>query len=158
LLKEDTLMNAFDLSPLFRTAIGFDRLANALESANRADAGGYPPYNIELTGEDQYRITMAVAGFTSEEIEIETQDNLLKVQGRKNADVADRKYLHRGIANRNFERTYQLADYVRVDGAELKDGLLNIDLVREVPEAMKPRRIEIRRQDEKLIEGKADAA
>jgi molecular chaperone IbpA len=151
-------MNAFDLSPLFRTAIGFDRLASALESANRADAGGYPPYNIELTGEDQYRITMAVAGFTADEIEIETKDNLLKVQGRKDADVADRTYLHRGIANRNFERTYQLADYVRVDGADLKDGLLHIDLVREVPEAMKPRRIEIRGQDEKLIEGNADAA
>lgn len=151
-------MNAFDLSPLFRTAIGFDRLASALESANRADAGGYPPYNIELTGEDQYRITMAVAGFTADEIEIETKDNLLKVQGHKSADVADRTYLHRGIANRDFERTYQLADYVRVDGADLKDGLLHIDLVREVPEAMKPRRIEIRGQDEKLIEGNADAA
>ena len=151
-------MNAFDFSPLFRTAIGFDRLANALESANRADAGGYPPYNIELTGEDQYRITMAVAGFSSDEIEIETKDNLLKVQGRKDAGISDRKYLHHGIANRSFDRAYQLADYVRVQGAELKDGLLHIDLAREVPEAMKPRRIEIRAQDDKLIEGKADAA
>ena len=147
-------MTAYDLSPLFRTAIGFDRLANALESANRADAGGYPPYNIEATGEDQYQITLAVAGFSADEIDIETQDNLLKVVGRKNADVADRKYLHRGIANRNFERTYQLADYVRVDGADLKDGLLHVNLVREVPEAMKPRRIEIRGQSEKLIESK----
>jgi len=147
-------MTAYDLSPLFRTAIGFDRLAHALESANRADAGGYPPYNIEATGEDQYQITLAVAGFSAEEIDIETQDNLLKVVGRKNADVADRKYLHRGIANRNFERTYQLADYVRVDGAEMKDGLLHIDLVREVPEAMKPRRIEIRGQSDNLIESK----
>jgi molecular chaperone IbpA len=151
-------MNAFDFSPLFRTAIGFDRLANALESANRADAGGYPPYNIELTGEDQYRITMAVAGFSADEIEIETKDNLLKVQGHKGTDVADRKYLHRGIANRDFERTYQLADYVRVDGADLKDGLLHIDLVREVPESMKPRRIEIRGQDDKLIESEVEAA
>jgi molecular chaperone IbpA len=147
-------MTAYDLSPLFRTAIGFDRLANALESANRADAGGYPPYNIEATGEDQYQITLAVAGFSADEIDIETQDNLLKVVGRKNADVADRKYLHRGIANRNFERTYQLADYVRVDGADMKDGLLHIDLVREVPEAMKPRRIEIRGESDKLIESK----
>jgi len=147
-------MTAYDLSPLFRTAIGFDRLASALESANRADAGGYPPYNIEATGEDQYQITLAVAGFSAEEIDIETQDNLLKVVGRKNADVADRKYLHRGIANRNFERTYQLADYVRVDGAEMKDGLLHIDLVREVPEAMKPRRIEIRGHSDNLIESK----
>jgi molecular chaperone IbpA len=151
-------MTAYDLSPLFRTAIGFDRLANALESANRADAGGYPPYNIEATGEDQYQITLAVAGFGADEIDIETKDNLLKVVGRKNADVADRNYLHRGIANRNFERTYQLADYVRVEGAEMKDGLLHIDLVREVPEAMKPRRIEIRGHSDKLIESEVEAA
>lgn len=151
-------MTTFDLSPLFRTAIGFDRLASALESANRADAGGYPPYNIELTGDDKYRITLAVAGFRADEIEIETQDNLLKVSGRKGADVADRTYLHRGIANRNFERTYQLADYVRVAGADLKDGLLHVDLVREVPESMKPRRIEIRSDDDKLIESESEAA
>jgi molecular chaperone IbpA len=151
-------MNAFDFSPLFRTAIGFDRLADALESAHRADAGGYPPYNIELTGEDRYRITMAVAGFSADEIDIETRDNLLRVSGRKSGDVADRRYLHRGIANRDFERSYQLADYVRVQGADLKDGLLHIDLMREVPEAMKPRRIEIRSGDEKLIDSQADAA
>jgi molecular chaperone IbpA len=151
-------MNAFDFSPLFRTAIGFDRLANALESANRADAGGYPPYNIEMTGDDQYRISMAVAGFRPDEVEIEVKENLLTVAGKKDADVADRKFLHRGIANRNFERTYQLADYVRVSGAELKDGLLHIDLMREVPESMKPRRIEIRSSDEKLIENQAAAA
>jgi molecular chaperone IbpA len=151
-------MTAFDLSPLFRTAIGFDRLANALESANRADAGGYPPYNIELTGEDKYRITMAVAGFSADEIELEAQDNLLKVTGQKGADVADRKFLHHGIAKRDFERTYQLADYVRVNGADLKDGLLHIDLVREVPEAMKPRRIEIRSEQDRLIESEVHAA
>lgn len=151
-------MTAFDLSPLFRTAIGFDRLASALEMANRADAGGYPPYNIELTGEDHYRISMAVAGFAADEIEIETQDNLLKVSGQKSADNTETRYLHRGIANRNFERTYQLADYVRVEGADLKDGLLHIDLVREIPAAMKPRRIEIRGSDDKLIEGKVEAA
>ncbi len=149
-------MNAFDFSPLFRTTIGFDRLADALETANRADAGGYPPYNIELTGEDQYRITMAVAGFSADEIDIETRNNLLKVTGKKKADVADRKFLHHGIAKRNFERTYQLADYVRVNGAELKDGLLHVDLAREVPEAMKPRRIEIRGQDDRLIESQVD--
>jgi molecular chaperone IbpA len=150
-------MNAFDFSPLFRTAIGFDRLANALESANRADAGGYPPYNIELTGEDQYRISLAVAGFRADEIDIEVKENLLKVIGQKSSDVADRQYLHRGIANRNFERTYQLADYVRVEGADLRDGLLHIDLKREVPEAMKPRRIEIRGQQERLIETPVEA-
>jgi len=151
-------MNAFDFSPLFRTAIGFDRLADALESAHRADAGGYPPYNIELTGEDRYRITMAVAGFSAEEIDIETKENHLRVSGKKTGDVADRKFLHRGIANRDFERSYQLADYVRVQGAELRDGLLHIDLMREVPDAMKPRRIEIRSGDEKLIDSQADAA
>ncbi|MCG6965698.1 MAG: Hsp20 family protein [Chromatiaceae bacterium] len=151
-------MNAFDFTPLFRTAIGFDRLASALESANRTDAGGYPPYNIELTGEDQYRVSLAVAGFAADEIEIEAKENLLTVSGRKGTEVAERSFLHRGIANRNFERTYQLADYVRVDGAELKDGLLHIDLVREIPESMKPRRIAIRGGDEKLIESKVEAA
>ncbi|MCB1772477.1 MAG: Hsp20 family protein [Gammaproteobacteria bacterium] len=145
-------MNAFDFSPLFRTAIGFDRLASALESAHRADAGGYPPYNIELTGEDKYRITLAVAGFSADEIDIEVKENLLTVTGKKSSDVADRQFLHRGIANRNFERTYQLADYVRVEGADLQDGLLHVDLKREVPETMKPRRIEIRGQQERLIE------
>jgi molecular chaperone IbpA len=155
---EDIAMNAFDFSPLFRTAIGFDRLAHALESANRADAGGYPPYNIELTGEDRYRITMAVAGFSADESAIETKDNMLRVSGRKSDDVADRQFLHRGIANRDFERSYQLADYVRVQGAELKDGLLHVDLQREVPEAMKPRRIEISSGNEKLIDSQADAA
>lgn len=151
-------MNASDFTPLFRTAIGFDRLARTLEAANRADAGGYPPYNIELTGDDQYRISMAVAGFGADEIDIEVKENLLTVSGRKGSDVADRKYLHRGIATRNFERSYQLADYVRVEGADLKDGLLHIDLVREVPDAIKPRRIEIRSGDEHLIESRTEAA
>jgi molecular chaperone IbpA len=150
-------MNAFDFTPLFRTAIGFDRLAHALESANRADAGGYPPYNIELTGEDSYRITLAVAGFRADEIDIEVRENLLKITGQKGSDVADRQFLHRGIANRNFERTYQLADYVRVEGADLSDGLLHVDLRREIPEAMKPRRIEIRGQQERLIDGQTDS-
>ncbi len=156
LIQEDNTMTAFDFTPLFRTAIGFDRLAHALESANRADAGGYPPYNIELTGEDRYRITMAVAGFSADEIEIEAKENLLSVSGRKGADVADRRFLHQGIAKRNFDRAYQLADYVRVSGADLKDGLLHIDLVREVPESMKPRRIEIRGSEERLIESDAE--
>ncbi len=151
-------MNAFDFTPLFRTAIGFDRLAHALESANRTEAGGYPPYNIELTGEDKYRISLAVAGFTSDDIDIEVKENLLKVTGRKGADVADRQYLHRGIATRSFERSYQLADYVRVEGAELSDGLLHIDLMREVPESMKPRRIPIGGSTETLLENGKEAA
>jgi molecular chaperone IbpA len=151
-------MTTFDFTPLFRTAIGFDRLASALETANRVESGGYPPYNIELTGEDHYRISMAVAGFGQADLTLEAKENILKVSGAKQGDEGERKYLHRGIATRSFERTFQLADYVRVEAAELKDGLLHIDLVREIPEAMKPRRIEIRSQDEHLIESKADAA
>lgn len=155
-------MTSFDFSPLFRSAIGFDRLTDALESARRLDSNGYPPYNIELTGEDQYRITMAVAGFSPEELDIEVREGKLKVNGRKPDEQEDKHYLYRGIANRSFERVYQLADHVRVEGAEVKDGLLHIDLVREIPEAMKPRRIEIR-GTQKAIEGqakvtKADAA
>lgn len=151
-------MTAYDFTPLFRTAIGFDRLADALESANRADASGYPPYNIELTGEDQYRISLAVAGFSANELDIEVKENRLTVTGKKADDSAEHKYMHRGIATRSFQRVYQLADYVRVKGADLRDGLLHIDLAREVPEAMKPRRIEIRGQDDKLIEGNVEAA
>jgi molecular chaperone IbpA len=144
-------MTTFDLTPLFRTAIGFDRLARNLESAYRTDAGGYPPYNIEVCGEDSYRITMAVAGFGEGDLEIEVKENVLRVAGAKQDDGKERQFLHRGIATRTFERSYQLADYVRVEGAELKDGLLHIDLVREIPEAMKPRRIEIRGGDSRLI-------
>ena len=149
-----------DFTPLFRTAIGFDRLANTLESAYRADAGGYPPYNIEIEAEDRYRITMAVAGFTGDELDIEVKENLLRVSGAKKDDGQERHFLHRGIANRSFERTFQLADYVRVAGADLKDGLLHVSLVREVPEAMKPRRIEIRseRDDQHVLEGQSAAA
>lgn len=153
-------MNTIDLTPLYRNSVGFDRLANLLDTALRSDnvSTGYPPYNIEVTGEDHYRISLAVAGFSADEIDIEVKENMLTVSGKKGDDIADRQYLHRGIATRGFQRSYQLADYVRVDSADLKDGLLHIDLVREVPEAMKPRRIEIRSQDEKLIEGHADAA
>jgi len=150
-------MTSFDFSPLFRSAIGFDRLTDALESARRLDTNGYPPYNIELTGEDQYRITMAVAGFSPDELEIEVKEGKLRVSGRKGEDSNERHYLYRGIANRSFERVYQLADHVRVEGAEVKDGLLHIDLLREIPEAMKPRRIEIRGA-KKAIESQADAA
>ena len=151
-------MTTFDLTPLFRTAIGFDRLARNLESAYRSDAGGYPPYNIEICGGDSYRITMAVAGFSGGDLDIEVKENVLTVAGAKKDDVEEHQYLHRGIANRSFERSFQLADYVRVEGAVLKDGLLHVDLVREIPEAMKPRRIEISTGDSKLIETKAEAA
>ena len=150
-------MTSFDFSPLFRTAIGYDHLTDALESARRLDTNGYPPYNIELTGDDNYRISMAVAGFSNDQLEIEVKADKLKVTGRKQENQAERQFLYRGIANRSFERVFQLADHVRVEGAEVIDGLLHIDLVREIPEAMKSRRIEIRGGD-KLIEGTANAA
>lgn len=135
-------MRNFDFSPLYRSAIGFDRLASLIESAASNGNGGYPPYNIELLGEHDYRITMAVAGFTQEELEISFQENLLTVKGNKQAEP-NRNYLYQGIAERGFERRFQLADYVRVKGADLKNGLLHIELVRVLPEAMKPRRIDI---------------
>ncbi|BEE15753.1 MULTISPECIES: Hsp20 family protein [Aeromonas] len=135
-------MRSIDFSPLYRSAIGFDRLATLIESAASNGNAGYPPYNIEQLGDSDYRISMAVAGFTQEELELSFQENLLTVKGNKQADT-ERNYLYQGIAERGFERRFQLADYVRVKGADLKNGLLHIDLVREVPEAMKPRKIEI---------------
>jgi len=148
-----------DFTPLFRTAVGFDHLASMLEEASRNEQTGYPPYNIELTGEDHYRITMAVAGFSESDLELEVKENLLRVAGKKGPEKGERRFLHQGIANRSFERRFQLADHVRVDGAHIKDGLLHIDLIREIPEAMKPRRIEIRASGPtRAIEGKAEAA
>ena len=138
-------MREFDLTPLYRSAIGFDRMANMLESVTRAEQKqpSYPPYNIELTGENQYRISMAVAGFKQGELTIETKQNHLVVTSKKGEVNEDRQFLHQGIAARDFERRFQLADYVRVETASLEDGLLHIDLVREIPEAMKPRNIQI---------------
>ncbi|HEY6774207.1 MAG TPA: Hsp20 family protein [Oxalicibacterium sp.] len=138
------MRTTFDFTPLYRSAIGFDRLANLFDDALRTDAQpSYPPYNIELVGEDKYQITMAVAGFDRSEIDIETERDALKITGRKQRDEAQRNFLHRGIATRNFEHTFRLADHVRVVGAKLDNGLLNIELVREVPEALKPRKIAI---------------
>jgi molecular chaperone IbpA len=144
------LMRTYDFTPLYRSAVGFDRLANLLESAARTSSeGGYPPYNIETTAENAYRIEIAVAGFTPDELNIEVKENLLTVTGRKTAnDGADttapeRNFLHRGLAERDFERRFQLADYVIVTDANLVNGLLSIALKRELPEALKPRRIEI---------------
>lgn len=138
-------MRTFDLTPLYRSAIGFDRMASILDSLSRADQGqpSYPPYNIESTGEDQYRITMAVAGFDRSELDIEVNQNTLTVSANKRPDEEERNYLYQGIAARNFERRFQLADYVQVKGAVFENGLLHVDLVREIPEAMKPRTIEI---------------
>ena len=128
-------MNTFDFTPLFRSAIGFDRLTNALESAYRSDNNaGYPPYNIELLEENHYRISLAVAGFKEDELDIEIKNGRLTVSGAQKDNSEGKQFLHHGIANRNFERSYQLADYVQVKDAELKDGLLHIDLVREIPE------------------------
>ncbi|WP_439470683.1 Hsp20 family protein [Brevundimonas sp.] len=153
-------MRTYDFSPLYRSAVGFDRLANLLESAARtSQENGWPPYNIETTGENAYRIEIAVAGFKPDELNIEVKENLLTVTGRKTAnDGADttapeRNFLHRGLAERDFERRFQLADYVVVKTADLSNGLLSIELARELPEALKPRRIEIG-GGSKLIEGK----
>jgi molecular chaperone IbpA len=152
-------MTMIDFSPLFRTAVGFDHLAAMLDEASRTESNGYPPYNIELTGEDRYRVTMAVAGFGDSDLDLEVKQGVLRISGRKTEDSKERKFLHRGIANRAFERRFQLADYVRVAGAHLQDGLLHIDLVREIPEAMKPRKIAIGNgPDKPAIEGKAKAA
>ena len=138
-------MRNVDLSPLYRTSIGFDRMANLLDSLSRNEQSqpSYPPYNIELTGEDQYRITMAVAGFDQSELTIEVDQNKLTVTGQKAEDKTGRQYLHQGIAARNFERRFQLADHVRVENASMENGLLHVDLLRELPEAMKPRTIQI---------------
>jgi len=149
-----------DFTPLFRTAVGFDRLAAMLEDASRSEGNGYPPYNIELTDTDHYRITMAVAGFAEDDLDIEVKENTLRVSGRKSEEGdTEHKYLYRGIASRGFERRFQLADHMRVEGAHLVNGLLHIEVVREIPEAMKPRRIAINSgEDRPAIESRADAA
>lgn len=137
-------MRTFDLSPLYRSAIGFDRLANMIDSASRNEQQpSYPPYNIELLGENAYRISMAVAGFSKEELDIQSEEGSLIIKGAKQADDQERTYLYQGIAGRNFERRFQLADHVKVTKANLENGLLHVDLVREIPEAMKPRQISI---------------
>lgn len=146
-------MRAMDFAPLYRSVVGFDRLASLLETATTDSAGGYPPYNIERTDENAYRIEMAVAGFRPEDLNIEVKENLLTVQGRKAANDEGRRYLHRGLAERNFERRFQLADYVVVTDASLADGLLSISLKREIPEALKPRRIEVTAARPQAIEG-----
>jgi molecular chaperone IbpA len=138
-------MATFDFTPYRRSTVGFDRLFDLLENQVRNTAGGdnYPPFNIERRGEDAYRITLAVAGFRPDDIDITAHQNLLVIQGRKREESTGGEMLHVGIANRGFERRFELADFVRVDHADLADGLLAIDLVREVPEAMKPKKIAI---------------
>eukprot|EP01089_Gocevia_fonbrunei_P003112 TRINITY_DN12995_c0_g1_i1.p2 TRINITY_DN12995_c0_g1~~TRINITY_DN12995_c0_g1_i1.p2 ORF type:complete len:156 (-),score=5.49 TRINITY_DN12995_c0_g1_i1:145-612(-) len=154
-------MRTYDFTPLYRSAVGFDRLAGLLETAARtSQETGWPPYNIETTGENAYRIEIAVAGFKPDELNIEVKENLLTVTGRKTANddaENERNFLHRGLAERDFERRFQLADYVVVKAADLVNGLLSIDLERELPEALKPRRIEIG-AGQPLIEGKKGKA
>ncbi len=138
-------MTTIDLSPLYRSTIGFDRMASLLDNAMRSEkaASGFPPYDIEATGEDRYAITLAVAGFEESELDIQVEKGVLRVRGKKADDGVEKSYLYRGIANRSFERKFNLADYIEVSGDELKNGLLVIRLVKDVPEAMKPRSISI---------------
>jgi molecular chaperone IbpA len=136
-------MRQFDFAPLYRSTVGFDRLAQLMDGVAGFDSDGYPPYNIERVGNNQYRITMAVAGFDKDEFSIEVKEQSLVVSGVKKPEDKERAFLHRGIAARSFERRFQLADYVEVKGAEFKNGLLHIDLERNLPERMKPRTIEI---------------
>ncbi len=151
-------MRTIDLSPLYRSLVGFDRLAAQLDAAARTEASsGYPPYNIERTGENDYRIEIAVAGFKPEELNVEVKENLLTVTGRKAANDDAKQYLHRGLAERNFERKFQLTDYLLVVDAELSNGLLSISLKRELPEALKPRTVEIKAGVSPLIEGEKAA-
>ena len=138
-------MRSYDFTPLYRFSVGFDRMARLLDAASRVDDGApsYPPYNIEVTGENAYRISMAVAGFGEKELSIVAHENSLIIAGRVDKPETEKQFLHRGIASRAFERKFELADHIRVAGANLVNGLLHVDLVREVPEAAKPRTIRI---------------
>lgn len=151
-------MRSIDFSPLFRHTIGFDHMQRLLDAAMQTDSStnSYPPYNIEQTGEDGYRICLAVAGFSENDLDVTVNDNTLVVSGRQNNDDKDVTYLHRGIAARAFERRFQLAEHIKVTGCALVNGLLNIDLVREIPEEKKPRKVVIQTADEgKRVENKA---
>ncbi len=139
-------MNAIDLTPLYRSTVGFDRVANILDSAlrtNQTSSGGYPPYNIEVVGENAYSVTLAVAGFTDQELDIQVENGVLTVSGKKEKVEEEKHFLYQGIATRSFERKFNLADHVKVDDAKLNHGLLTVHLTKEIPEAMKPRKISI---------------
>jgi len=156
-------MRTSDYSPLYRTIVGFDRLANLIDAAGKAEPGaGYPPYNIEQLGEHEYQIELAVAGFAEDELDVEVKDSVLTISGKRHVDddAAERTFLHRGIAERGFERRFHLADHVKVREAKLENGMLSVHLEREIPEEKKPRRIAINgRTEARLIEGgKSDAA
>ncbi len=145
-------MTRIDLTPLYRSSIGFDRMGSLLDSALRSEktSGGYPPYDIEVRGDDQYAITLAVAGFEQSELDIQVEKGVLSVRGKKATDESERNYLYQGIANRAFERKFNIADHVEVSGADMSNGLLTISLVREIPEAMKPKTIAINQSDNVL--------
>lgn len=140
-------MRSYDLTPLYRSTVGFDRVFDLLDTLGKTEAGGYPPYNIERVSENDYQITLAVAGFAESDLDIEVREQTLTVTGRRPDGDDNRTFLHQGIAGRSFERRFQLAEHVRVDGARLVNGLLHIDLKREIPEAMKPRKIAINGDD-----------
>ena len=150
-------MRTYDFSPLHRSTVGFDRLTNIMDNVMSSDSNqsGYPPYNIEKLDDDSYRITIAVAGFTEDELNIEARDGQLVISGKKPTEEKEVKYLHRGIATRAFEKRFQMADHVHATSATTENGLLHVDLVREVPEALKPRKIEIATRGQ--IDGKLNA-
>lgn len=167
LLLGELIMNTIDLTPLYRNSVGFDRLASLIDNALTTDTktSGYPPYNIEVLGENNYTISLAVAGFSQEELDIQVEKGVLTVSGSKQHTQEERKYLHQGIPDQAFERKFNLADYVEVTGADLANGLLNINLVKEIPETMKPKKISINQSDkslthreEKLINNKEKTA
>jgi molecular chaperone IbpA len=150
------MRTTLDLSPLYRSAIGFDRMARMLDAAVADNKPGYPPYNVELVEENRYRITMAVAGFSQDDLEITSEENTLTIRGNQNSD-GDRQFLYQGIAERNFERKFQLDEHVKVVDARLENGLLHVELAREIPEAMKPRKIAIN-SGELLEQDRGDTA
>jgi molecular chaperone IbpA len=156
---ENVVMDRFDLSPLFRSTIGFDRLTRLVDAASRVDSAAlaYPPYNIEKTGEETYRVTMAVAGFSRDEIDVTVHENSLLVTGKAKTDEDEGRYLHRGIARRAFERRFSLADHIKIVGASLDNGMLHVDLVHEVPEEAKPRKIQIGSGQPQVLEQKQAA-
>ena len=148
-------MRTFDLAPLYRSTVGFDRLFSLLDQSIEDAAPGYPPYNIERVGDNEYRVTVAVAGFREDELSVVAKENTLTIRGQKNAKDEHNEMLYQGIAARAFERVFQLADYVLVKGARLENGLLHVDLVREIPEAKKPRTIPI--SNDSVVEHKQAA-
>tara|TARA_Y100001970_G_scaffold288475_1_gene415878 strand:- start:5325 stop:5846 length:522 start_codon:yes stop_codon:yes gene_type:complete len=159
-LNEDMTMTNFDFSPLYRTTVGFDHLSTLLDNIHRSDRApnSYPPYNIELINENNYQITMAVSGFNSDELDIKSEHRTLTIKGQKHPDENTRNYLHQGIAARNFERKFQLADHIEITGAQLENGLLHIDLAREIPEAMKPKTIPINEGKGRLMDVSREVA